>query len=63
MTPVFMTALFGTGAACLFLAVSALFEWQKPGAGYLLMGTLVYLLGTILVTIVFNVPRNDALAA
>jgi len=27
------------------------------------VGSLLYLIGTILVTIVFNVPRNDALAA
>jgi uncharacterized membrane protein len=37
--------------------------WQRPGAVYLLVGSLLYLVGTILVTIVFNVPRNDALAA
>lgn len=63
ITPLFMTALFGTAAACLLLAVSTLFVWQRRGAGYLLVGSLFYLLGTILVTIVFNVPRNDGLAA
>jgi uncharacterized membrane protein len=63
VTPSFMTALFGTAAACLFLAVSALFVWQRPGVGYLLAGSLFYVIGTVLVTIVFNVPRNDALAA
>ena len=63
VTPVFMTALFGTGAACLLLAVSTVFAWQRPGAGYFLTGAVFYLVGTILVTIVFNVPRNDALAA
>ena len=34
----------------------------KPGAGYLLVGNLLYLVGTILVTIVCNVPLNDTLA-
>ncbi|WJH36651.1 DUF1772 domain-containing protein [Paenibacillus sp. CC-CFT747] len=34
-----------------------------PGALYLLMGSLFYLAGAFLVTIVFNVPLNDALAA
>src|SRR5260370_28788733 len=63
INPMFMTAMFGTGLACLVLAVSALFRWHKPGAGYLLTGSLLYVVGTILVTIVFNVPRNDALAA
>jgi uncharacterized membrane protein len=62
VTPVFMTALFGTAAACLLLGVAALFVWQTPGAGYLLIGSLCYLVGTVVVTILFNVPRNDALA-
>jgi uncharacterized membrane protein len=63
VTPVFMTALFGTAAACLLLAVWTLFTWQRPGAAYLLLGAVLYLVGTILVTILFNVPRNNALAA
>ena len=63
ITPVFMTALFGTAVACLLLAGSTLFVWQRPGAAYLLAGSLLYVVGTVLVTIVFNVPRNDALAA
>ena len=63
VTPVFMTALFGTAAACLLLGGSAFFVWQRPGAGYLLIGSLFYVVGTVLVTILFNVPRNDALAA
>ncbi|MBD2677655.1 MULTISPECIES: DUF1772 domain-containing protein [Nostoc] len=60
--PLFMVALFGTGLACLFLAIASLSKWDQPGAVYLLLGSLVYLVGTILVTIVFNVPLNDALA-
>jgi uncharacterized membrane protein len=31
--------------------------------GWWLAGGALYLIGTIFVTIVFNVPRNDALAA
>jgi uncharacterized membrane protein len=63
INPMFMTAFMGTGVACLALAVLSFFRWQKPGAGYLITGSLLYLLGTILVTMLFNVPRNDALAA
>jgi uncharacterized membrane protein len=63
INPLFLVALFGTSAACVLLAVSSLFRWQRPGAVCLLVGSLLYLLGTILVTIVCNVPRNDALAA
>ncbi|PHJ55347.1 membrane protein [Nostoc linckia z18] len=62
INPLFMTALFGTALACLFLAIGSLLKWHQPGATYLLTGSLLYLIGTILVTIVFNVPLNDALA-
>jgi uncharacterized membrane protein len=62
INPWFMTVLFGTAAACLVLAIVTLFQWQQPGAVYLLIGSLCYLIGTILVTIAFNVPLNDALA-
>jgi uncharacterized membrane protein len=58
----FFAAFFGTAACCLVLAISCFFRWQKPGAVYLLIGGLLYLVGTILVTILFNVPLNDALA-
>ncbi|MCL1470658.1 DUF1772 domain-containing protein [Argonema antarcticum] len=60
--PLFMTALFGTAAACIFLAISSLLKWHQPGAAYLLFGSLLYLVGTVGVTIAFNVPLNDALA-
>jgi len=62
INPLFMIALFGTGFACLFLAVSVLFKWHQPNSVYLLVGSLLYLIGTIGVTIAFNVPLNDALA-
>lgn len=62
INPLFMIALFGTALASLFLAVSVLFKWQQSGAVYLLVGSLLYLVGTIGVTIACNVPLNDALA-
>ena len=45
------------------LAVVAALTWSAPGAVYLLAGSLLYLAGAILVTIVFNVPLNNRLAA
>jgi uncharacterized membrane protein len=59
----FFAAFFGTAAGCLLLAVSSLLMWHGPDATYRLIGSALYLIGTILVTIVFNVPRNNALAA
>jgi uncharacterized membrane protein len=59
----FFAVFFGTAVCCLALAISSFVRWQKPGAGYLLVGSLLYLIGAILVTIACNVPLNDALAA
>jgi uncharacterized membrane protein len=61
--PAFMAAFLGTAAACLVLAVSSLLTWHRPGSVYLLLGSLLYLVGCFLVTMAFNVPRNNALAA
>ncbi len=63
LNPLFFAVFFGTAAICVVLAVRSLFVWQTTGAVYLLVGSLLYLVGTILVTIVFNVPLNNALAA
>ena len=60
---VFMTALFGTGVACAAWVVYAVMEWNGAASACLIGGSLSYLLGTIVVTIVCNVPLNDALAA
>jgi uncharacterized membrane protein len=63
INPWFLVPFLGTAAACVFLAVSSLRAWHSPGAAYLLAGSLLYLLGTLLVTIAFNIPRNNTLAA
>ncbi|MBE8991644.1 DUF1772 domain-containing protein [Nostoc sp. LEGE 12450] len=62
INPFFMTAFLGTAVACIFLLISSLLKWHQPGAAYLLLGSLLYLVGTLGVTIVFNVPLNEALA-
>ena len=63
LNPWFMTAFLGTAAACLVALIFSLLRWHEAGAVFLLAGAVLYLVGTLLVTIVFNVPRNDALAA
>jgi uncharacterized membrane protein len=62
INPLFLTVFLGAAAACLVLVVHALATWHKPDAVYLLAGGLLYLIGAILVTTAFNVPRNNALA-
>ena len=60
--PVFVTALFGTAAACIALGVWALANWHDSYSPYLLAGAAVYLVGVVVVTGALHVPRNDALA-
>jgi uncharacterized membrane protein len=62
LNPWFFAAFFGTAAACLVLALLALTGWNGAHASYLIAGSALYLLGTLLVTIAFNVPLNDRLA-
>lgn len=62
INPLFMTTLFGTGLAGLALAGWAAFSLGEPGAPFVLAGGLLYLAGTVLVTMIKNVPLNDELA-
>ncbi len=62
LNPMFLGVFLGTAVGCVVLIVFAILTWQKPGAACVLVGSAFYLLGTFLVTAVFNVPRNDALA-
>lgn len=63
VTAPFMGLFFGTAVASLVVAGAALRSWESPGARYLLPGCALYVLGVVGVTVVFNVPRNNALAA
>jgi len=63
LNPWFLGAFFGTAAACVAALICSLLRWHEPGAVYLFLGAVFYLAGSLLVTMVFNVPRNQALAA
>jgi len=63
LNPVFFFVFFGTAVLSLVLAIAALIGWSEASAPYLLAGSLLYLVGTILVTMVFNVPLNNSLAS
>jgi uncharacterized membrane protein len=58
----FLGVFFGTAALSLLLGVMAAIHWHSPSGPWLLAAGLSYLLGTVLATLVGNVPRNDALA-
>ena len=60
-SPLLVTALFGTAAVCVAVAISALTRWGEPAARYQLIGSVLYL-AAIVLTVAYHVPRNDALA-
>lgn len=62
INPWFMTALFGTGVACLAVIVAALADWDDSYGPYLIAAAVLYVVGCIGVTMAFNVPRNNVLA-
>jgi uncharacterized membrane protein len=59
----FLGAFVGTAALCAALAGDAVLRWSAPGARLRLAGSLLYLVGSLLVTRACNVPWNEALAA
>jgi uncharacterized membrane protein len=63
LNPWFLGAFLGTAAVCALASILSLLRWQEPGSFYVLAGSALYLVGTLLVTAVFNIPRNDALGA
>ncbi|KVD01338.1 hypothetical protein WI77_33705 [Burkholderia ubonensis] len=59
----FMPVFLGTTLASLALAILALLNRSEPGAIWIVAGGAIYVLGMFVVTMVFNVPLNDALSA
>ena len=62
LNPIFLGVFFGTAILSLVLDIVALMDWSAPGSGYLVAGSLLYFVGTFLVTLLFNVPLNNRLA-
>ena len=63
LNPAFLATFLGTAAACALALVFSFLRWHEPHAICLLVGGTLYLVGTLVVTIVFNVPKNNALAS
>ena len=63
INPGFMLALFGTASLGLVLGIGAITRWGQPGQAYVVAAGILYVLGSAGVTMVCNVPLNDALAA
>jgi uncharacterized membrane protein len=63
INPVFLGVFVGTALVCAVLAVLSIRSWSDAGSGLRLAGCLAYVVGTFAITMWFNVPRNNALAA
>lgn len=63
VTPVFMTALFGTAALCIGVVGWAIVGTAVGPRLLLILGGLSYIVGCVGVTMVCNVPLNNRLAA
>lgn len=61
INPLFMITLLGTGVATIALTAVDLLQ-PGPENHWLVIGTITYLLGVVLVTMAGNVPLNQALA-
>ena len=59
----FLPVFMGSTLTCLALALLAPFRWSEPGAALWLAGGVLYVVGMFVVTMLFNVPLNNALAA
>jgi uncharacterized membrane protein len=60
--PVFGLLFLGTTVACLLQMVSAAVGMDQPAAFWQLIGGLLFVVGTVMVTLVFNLPLNNTLA-
>lgn len=63
INPSFLGAFFGTAVLSLITAAFVVMGWGQPWASFFLGGALFYLVGTILVTMLGNVPLNNQLAS
>lgn len=63
LTPWFLLLFLGTGVLCVALIIRLLTSAPPSGTFWLLLGCGCYLVGCLLITMVFNVPLNNRLAA
>jgi uncharacterized membrane protein len=62
LNPIFFSVFFGSALLSLVLAILAVIGWSDAGSGWRLAGALLYLVGSIGITMQWNVPLNNRLA-
>ena len=59
----FILVFMGTSLLSLVLGIMAILKWGQPGMVFLLVASALFVVGSFLVTMVFNVPLNNELDA
>jgi uncharacterized membrane protein len=62
LNPLFLGLFFGTGLLSVGLIAGGIFRWPASEGLCLIAAGLLYLVGSLLVTMIFNVPLNQAVA-
>ncbi|MBC8105369.1 MAG: DUF1772 domain-containing protein [Anaerolineae bacterium] len=62
INPAFLGVFLGTALICAATMVLAIVQWESPRSIYLIVGALLYIVGTFGVTMFGNVPLNNVLA-
>jgi uncharacterized membrane protein len=63
LNPVFLGVFMGTDIVSAVLILLGIIRIGQPGSLWFISGALLYIIGSLLLTMVFNVPMNNALAA
>jgi uncharacterized membrane protein len=61
--PAFLGVFMGTALLSIVLAVMSFLDWRSGAPVYILAGAALYVVGSFLLTVIFNVPLNNALDA
>jgi uncharacterized membrane protein len=62
LNPWFLSTFGGTALASILLIASSVMQWGESDATIRLIGAGLYIAGAFVVTVAFNVPRNESLA-
>lgn len=63
VNPLFLLLFLGTPILCLLLTIHALTNLANQNNLLLLAGSLIHIFGSLVVTMIFNIPYNNRLAS
>lgn len=63
LNPLFLGVFMGTAIVSIGAAILGVVGFGRPGSLWLIAGAVLYIVGSLMVTMRLNVPMNNALAA